>query len=392
MRILYITSNNIFENSGGGIEAKKIFNSLQTLVESYNNYEFNVISLDKDIKFKAGINLTKNKFKDFLARGFFHSNFLYLELNKVMKYIFEFKPDIIIIGNSRLGFIAEEIRKKNYNCYLIGHFDNIELDYIDSYALKYNKMFSRIFKFVERISVRKDELSLLKNMDLGIFLTKRDVNRAKDLYEVDFRSKIIPICLEKQGKIELKEENSFDLNLIFLGSLWYGSNINALEWFLENVWNQLLKKDLNISFIIGGSDPSKDFKKYLNSFDNVFVYPNFQKKSDIIPKNSIFVSPIQNGAGMKVKVADALSIGLGIIGSKETFVGYEEALGDDLSEGVLNIADSPVDYINRIIGILKHQQLENLRNSTINLFNKYYSINRAKEEFKRIISYFDDEN
>ena len=47
------------------------------------------------------------------------------------------------------------------------------------------------------------------------------------------------------------------------------------------------------------------------------------------------IAPIAKGAGMKVKVADTLSMGLMIAASDEALVGYEEALTLDLLNGII---------------------------------------------------------
>ena len=40
---------------------------------------------------------------------------------------------------------------------------------------------------------------------------------------------------------------------------------------------------------------------------------------------SLYLAPIFSGAGMKVKVAEALSYGLQVVGTRHAFIGYNEA-------------------------------------------------------------------
>jgi len=249
MKILYISPLRIGDKNGGGIEAKKIHLSLKNIISNEENFEYRVISLNKNIEFKLDVGLSKNRYKDFLARLFLHSNYLYLEWwFKIKKKVYKFDPDVIILGSSRLGFIAKDIKENNNSCYIIGHFHNIELDYLETYSQMYRGLLPKTFKFIEKTAVKRDEKMMLENMDLGLFLTNRDVKRAQKIYNLKFNYKVLPICVQEFNKL-LKAENNYDINLVFIGSLWYGSNIEAIKWFLKNIWKKLLDKKYNINLI-----------------------------------------------------------------------------------------------------------------------------------------------
>lgn len=347
MKIVYISSLKIKGISGGSIEAAKIHLSLKKLAQKDQNIDYQVISLDKNISFKSDINISKSQAKNFLTRFFLHSNYIYIEWLKIRKKVLNLDADIIILGNSRMGFIAKEIKKNNDEIFIIGHFDNIELDYLKAYSLAYNSFKAKLFKFIESKAVRRDEKMFNDNIDLGLFLTERDLIRAKKLYDFKGDYRILGVCLNKID-YSLKAANNYDLNLIFLASLWYGSNIEAIKWFLNNVWSEINKLDYDLQLIIGGSNPSHNFLKYLGAVKNVKVYPNFKNKENIIPKNSVFISPIQTGSGMKVKVAEALSMGLAVIASQESLIGYEEAINDQENKAIINEVRTASEYIDKI--------------------------------------------
>ncbi len=383
MKILYISSLWIGDNNGGGIEAQKIHLSLKNIKNNAQNFDYRVIALNDNIDFKLDVELSKNRYKDLLARFFLHSNYLYLEWFKIKKKVYKFDPDVIILGSSRLGFIAKDIKENNNSCFIIGHFHNIELDYLKPCLQTYKGLISNIFKFIETIAIKRDEKMMLENMDLGLFLTNRDVRRAQKIYNLKFDYRVLPICVKEFNKL-LKAENNYDINLVFIGSLWYGSNIEAIKWFLKNIWKDLLDKKYNINLIIGGSNPSSDFLTFLHSFNGVSLYPDFENIEDIIPQNSILISPIQTGTGMKVKVAEALSLGLPIIGSPETLIGYEEAINDKDNDKIINKAVEPQDYINNIINIINSQSDNIIKDKAKSLYDKYYSLKRSIKTFKYI--------
>ncbi|MFW5787669.1 MAG: glycosyltransferase family 4 protein [Halanaerobiales bacterium] len=384
MKILYITPTSIQEKSGGGIETAKIHFSIKNIAENNRELEYRIISPDDNIDYRADVVLRADSYKDYFARVFLHSNFLYLEWAEIREFILEFYPDIIILDNSRLGFLASAIKNIDESIYIIAHFHNIELDYVQNHFPLQKSVFAGLFRFIEKITVKRDEKLMVEHMDQAWFLTARDAERAGELYGEMDNYRILPVCVE-DFEDNLKAANEYTLNLVFLGSLWYTSNVEAIKWFLERIWKKLINRYSDIQFIIGGSDPDQDFVSYIKSFNGVSVYPDFEDKADIIPRNSIFCSPIQEGTGMKVKVAEALAMGLRVIGSEESLVGYEEIYRDRDNDNIIIRVTEPEDYIEKINYFINHPREIAVREKAKLLFRKYYSLARTRKFIKRMV-------
>lgn len=366
MKVLYITPNK-FDNSGGGICAENIYNAMREL-----NIEIDIYSPNN-----FGIKSIKNKKNDILSRILGHSNFMYIDWKKKKNEILKNKYDSIFLSNSRLGFIAKDLSKSGYEGEIISHFDNIEYDYCDEYAKKYNKIKEKIFKIIEKKNIFRDEKNTVIYSNKLIYLTRRDLLRSKELYgySMDAKRFIIPICMNN-NLVRLKPINN-KINFVFIGSLWYGPNSESIKWFVNNVWKKSFINDKNLSLIIAGSKPNEEIIK-MNSIKNIDVYPNFSSIEDIIPKNSIFISPIISGAGMKVKIAEALQMGLPIIASKESLIGYEEVNKFDF----IIEANDEVEYIKAINEVSKNMEFDNRK--ICRIFNEYYSIERLKRDLMKV--------
>lgn len=367
MRIAYIKPGKIYNKDGDAIGSKRLFYPLKRKNKVY------LISSDKN----ADLILKKNRFRDFFSRLLGAANYTFFERKKIISYLKDNNIKKIILDSSRIGFLAKKIKKEIPDAKIITSFNNIEYDFLEAYALKYKGIKKNIFTFLEKKVVYKSEKEILKYSDKLIFLTDRDYKRAKELYNTFTKEKeyeIIPILINRD-EIELKIKNNNKINLVFIGSLNYGSNIHALKWFLENVWEDLLKKDLEINFIIAGCNPSNDFLIYLKKYQKLEIFPNFNSIEEVIPKNSVFISPIMKGAGMKVKVADALSMNLPIIASEESLVGYEQALTDVMSENVIYKFNDEKDLLKIIEYIYYNYDKINQNSESRKLFNKYYDLN-----------------
>jgi glycosyltransferase involved in cell wall biosynthesis len=382
MKILYIKSGSINEASGGGLEAQKILKALQHLTHKAG-FSLYIASGD-DNQTNISLRVRKSKYKDILARVFLHSTYVYLDwrFGDIKKKILNLKPEILVLGNSRLGFVARELKKELPELKIICHYDNVEYDYVEGVFLNSNC----ITKTIEKAAVYRDEAAAWKYCDYHILLSYRDQQRLGDIYGPNNKETVIlPICLPQEDT-GLKTDPTSMIHLVFLGSLWYKSNEEAVTWFINQVWEKLRSRFPNCTLTIAGSRPSKILARRLENNPHIRFFPNYNKKEEVLFANSIFIAPIQTGAGMKVKVAEALSLGFPIIASPEALIGYEEVLNDPMHLGVIYEAEKPDDYLISVHDIIEHQQFGENQHKARALFEKYYSLKRAVSTMEKVIA------
>ena len=310
MRILFISDNKIDGYGGGCIENKKHYDALKEYCKQ-NHDELKVISTDYNFKDALIIKLKKNKFRDIFCRILGHSSFFYFTIIENKRALKDYNPDLIYLGRSRFGFIARFFKRINPNCKIITNVDNVEFDYVDAYFSDGNGFLRKVLKKIEKRAVINDEKETIKYSDKLIYLTPRNVDRYRNLYEVlEDNPTVIPICLEKETKLEI---DSSKKTVIFIGSLDYQPNFIAANNILESIWKKSFQYKEDIQLIIAGRNPNKYLKEKVSLFNNVRLIENFKSPKDIIPIGSLMIAPIEKGTGMKVKVADALSMGMMVI-------------------------------------------------------------------------------
>jgi glycosyltransferase involved in cell wall biosynthesis len=167
--------------------------------------------------------------------------------------------------------------------------------------------------------------------------------------------------------------------LVFIGSLWPKSNIEAVEWLLDNI----IPCYLDVQFIIGGTRPSEQLMSKIKLYKNVLLHSDFADISDIVPRNALFLSPTFRGAGMKVKIAEALLLGLPIAGTDESFVGYDEVMSLD---GIF-LANNAQEFKSAIDKYLtmSDDELAKIETQNREAFLKYYEYGRAEREYERVL-------
>lgn len=132
-------------------------------------------------------------------------------------------------------------------------------------------------------------------------------------------------------------------NVVFIGSLFMPNNREAIEWYLAHV-HPLMLREPDYKFIVAGNSRKKSLS-WLEPYDltNVIVHDTPKSLDDIYRQGYLFVNPMQNGAGVKLKTIEAIQNGLPVI---STTIGYE-GTGLVDNEHIL-IADEPEMFCRKI--------------------------------------------
>lgn len=377
MNILYITDNNIMGHGGGCLGARKYYSAIKAYAAK-KNASFRVISLGQNMPEAMNVDVVKNRKLDKSARLHGHSNFMYFTWEKHKDKIMAYHADVLFLGRTRLGFIAKELKKIQPEIKIITFVDNIEYDYVDSYFALERGIKGKILKKIEKQVVKTDEGDAVKYSDRLIYLTHRDIKRCKELYHnTESYGYILPICLEHTRNLTLKTSKR---TVAFIGSLSYGANVSAVKMLIKQVWLPNFAKNEDFQLIIAGGNPADEIYYWTKLASNIRLVADFNEPEDFLPQNSLMVAPIPTGAGMKVKVAETLSMGLPIAGSDEALVGYEDAIGDDKLGGIRR-ANTAAEFTQIIREFLEMDERNLLRVAfqNKNIFNKYYTFKKAKE-------------
>lgn len=122
--------------------------------------------------------------------------------------------------------------------------------------------------------------------------------------------------------------------LVFIGGFQHEPNIDAMVWFVRDVFPRIEARIPGVQFTILGSKPTETVKSLASR--NVNVVGWVPDPTSYFAASRVFVAPLRYGAGMKGKIGQAMSLGLPVV---TTQIGAE---GMHLTDGVnAKIADGP---------------------------------------------------
>lgn len=301
-----------------------------------------VISLDRELPEKLEVPVEKRKRHDMASRLLLHSSYFYIAWRRIREFVYSIGPDVVVIGRTRLGFVLGDLRRNLPFCKLATLSENVEYDYVDAYFSGVGGI-RQLFVPVEKFAVYRDEKMAILCSDYLLFLTERDAGRTDALYGLpDGNHSVLPVCVPPAKPPKRVGDRT---RVAFIGSLYYAPNAQGALWFLKKVWARYFMLDPDMELLIAGKAPPPELMAAMDFYTNVTVMDGFDKMEDIITANTVLIAPILTGAGMKVKVAESLAVGLPVVASSEALVGYEAALeSEDAACPGLVRADMPGEY------------------------------------------------
>ena len=337
--------------------------------EYIQNVSFESVNVDTKIKpLKILLNLFKKE--SYFIERFISDAFK----DKITQILKKGNYEIIQLEHLYLCKYIDTIRKYS-SAKIILRPQNVEYVIWERYLIS-NK--NPVKKFVLKIATKRlkaFEQSINNKVDGIIALTKQD-NELFLSFNKNVKSTIISMGFdyEKLCNYDFQKQVNSKPMFYHLASMDWLPNIEAVQWFIQNVIPIIEKNNTELKIIIAGRNMPKWVYKHksniLEVIDEVKAPLSFQEDKQIM------IVPLWSGSGIRAKIIEGLALGKVII---STTIG---AQGIDYThnENIL-IADTPEDFYKQMIRCLKSEELRNKLtvNSRKLSIEKYNHLNTAKK-------------
>jgi len=140
--------------------------------------------------------------------------------------------------------------------------------------------------------------------------------------------------------------------LVFAGGLSWYPNISGIRFFVRDIWPILKQKCSGIRMYLAGRSPGLALVQLAQSDSAIELVADPVDIRPWIWKASVFICPIIDGGGTRLKLLDAMAMGKAIV---STTIGAE---GLDTREGQeILVADRPEDFAAQVLRVLQDSQL-----------------------------------
>jgi glycosyltransferase involved in cell wall biosynthesis len=211
--------------------------------------------------------------------------------------------------------------------------------------------------FAERIEARWEylralryELKLLPRMDRVQVCTRDNaeylesfIPQLKGKLDDGYRAGI------DTAQYDFKPAGREPFTLLFLGSFRHLPNVEALQWFLKEVFPKIRAAESRARLVIVGSEPPP--RHSLRDAEAIEMVGFVEDVRTPLARYAVFVCPILAGSGIRVKLLEAFAAGIPVVSTR---VGAEGLAHNDGE--VCALADDPVEFANHVVRLLQNAE------------------------------------
>lgn len=264
---------------------------------------------------------------------------------------FKAKLSEIIINGKYDGIHVQHIRMAQFIPKELKH--KVVLDLPDAFSMYWKRRyhsaknpFIKAFNFFEYKRLNHFEIQTIPTFPQTLVCSKED---QRYLSKID-GAKVDVLPNGVDTKTFASSEEAFIKNrILFTGNMDYAPNIDAVQYFVHQIFPIIQNEIPEVEFIIAGQRPVP--KVFELASEQVKVTGFIENLAKEYAKAHVVVSPLRIGAGTQNKVLEALSMDIPVV---TTYVGYE-GLGLPDGIGALPSKDAN-EFAHNVVRILRDDE------------------------------------
>lgn len=205
----------------------------------------------------------------------------------------------------------------------------------------------RIFAELESRKLRDYELRACERFDKVITVTEED---RKALCADNPR--LNNLCTVPIG-VDLQEFSPVRLSanaraIVSIGTMSWPPNIDAVMYFARDIYPLVKQEEPKTRLVVAGSKPPKSVLNLCVDDSSIVVTGYVPDISALAEQAAVFVVPLRSGSGMRVKILNALAMGLPVVTTSLGCEGIDAMDGRDIL-----IADDPSAFASAVVRLLR---------------------------------------
>ena len=232
-------------------------------------------------------------------------------------------------------------------------------------------------KLLSAANTRKTELNVISKADATIILSNHEMDVVHKLLP-KARLYEIPIVREIPGRgpLGFAERN----DIVFIGGFRHAPNLDAVKWFVSEVWPILRSKGFTGNFQIVGSDMPPEITALHGS--GIVIRGHVPVIDDVFHSVRLSIAPLRYGAGLKGKVISSLSFGVPVVATSVAVEG-----GGFIHKRHVKVADEPEAFADAIIRLYENREIwENLSEHGLGHCDQSFSVSAVSAKLHDMIN------
>lgn len=217
---------------------------------------------------------------------------------------------------------------------------------------------------------------VVRHFGVTIVASNREQELLREVVDGTSRVELIPNCVDvgEYGKVLRQPVPG---QMIFPGSFTYFPNFNAMRWFVAEILPEIQKQVPEANLVITGHRGDLPFEERPGVRHLGFV-PDIRSR---MAAASIMVVPIREGGGTRVKIVEAMALGVPVVSTSKGAEGLEVTHREHLL-----IADTPDEFRQACVSLLQNASLRStFAANALKLVGAKYDLHAVTGDFLRLV-------
>jgi glycosyltransferase involved in cell wall biosynthesis len=201
------------------------------------------------------------------------------------------------------------------------------------------------FGWLEWQKTRQVESTLQRHADALVCLTPEDKTGLQHLIP-DGRIEVVPPGVDLQH-FQPADISRAEHALVFTGRLNHPQNLDAMLWFLREVWPAVKAEHPFALLLLAGYQPPPELRRLAQGDEQVELILDPPDVREVLRRAKIFINPMRSGTGMRPKVLEPMAMGLSVVSTRIGAQGL--AIHPGVSGFLADTAEEMAATINRVL-------------------------------------------
>ena len=242
----------------------------------------------------------------------------------------------------------------------------------------------KLYFYLEARKIKQFEKHYCPKFNLNITCSELDTERLKALSKTSSIETVpngvdTSYFISKKNRSNVSAKNN--LSFIFAGRLNAYTNHAAAIELVGKIWPLILSKFPNSTLYLVGPGSTQEIHSLASRHKGVVITGFVDDVREYIEKSDIYLCPLRDGGGTKLKILDALSMGIPIIANPIACEGINVENGKSVV-----FATTEKDYLHAIEGFLEDNTLyKSVSDCGIDVIRKQYSYEYLGEIYYNLV-------
>lgn len=214
---------------------------------------------------------------------------------------------------------------------------------------------------------RLDHVVAVSASDADVFRTQYGVSSVSD----------VPTGVDLDYFSARESRPKDNPELIFVGSMDWLPNEDAVCWFSENVFGRVRQQIPNVRLTIVGRSPGSAVRNLAELDSGIQVTGTVPDVRPYLERGAVFIVPLRIGGGTRLKIYEAMAMGIPMVSTTIGAEGLPVRNGEHLL-----IADTPEEQASAIARLLQNPSLaSDLASNALKLVKEHGSWDSVAKHF-----------